>query len=283
MTVRLRIVHRSEYRYEQPVLASYNEARVTPMATPWQVPLESVLEVPQATWRYRYFDYWGSQVGVAEAYGPHTELVFEARSMVEIDSRRRPAPQQGPTWDELRSASGYDALSEYLAQTTSTQPPAELAATAAELAVTASPRDAAIAVCSHVHDTLTYRPGATGVHTAAAEAWDARSGVCQDYAHLVVGALRGIGLPARYVSGYLHPRADAEVGETLTGESHAWVEWWQGTWVGFDPTNATEPTDRHVIVARARDYLDVPPIKGLLAGPATGSTLAVSVATTRLA
>jgi len=130
---------------------------------------------------------------------------------------------------------------------------------------------------------MTYQTGATGVHTAAADAWAAGSGVCQDYAHLALGALRGMGIPARYVSGYLHPRADAEIGETLAGESHAWVEWWQGGWVGFDPTNDTPATDRHVVVARARDYRDVPPIRGLLAGPAGTSTLTVTVETTRLA
>ena len=77
-------------------------------------------------------------------------------------------------------------------------------------------------------------PGATGVHTQARESWVERKGVCQDIAHLALGALRTIGIPARYVSGYLHPTSDAPVvGETVTGQSHAWVEWWAGSWRGW--------------------------------------------------
>ena len=72
---------------------------------------------------------------------------------------------------------------------------------------------------------------------SAQEAWDLRKGVCQDIAHLTVGLLRASGIPARYVSGYLHPKVEAEVGETVDGQSHAWVEWWAGEWTGFDPTN----------------------------------------------
>ena len=113
---------------------------------------------------------------------------------------------------------------------------------------------------------MTYQPGSTGVNTPALEAWRARTGVCQDYAHLVVGTLRQVGLPARYVSGYLHPDADAAIGETAVGESHAWVEWWLGDWTGHDPTNNGAVGERHVLVGRGRDYTDVPPIKGLVAG-----------------
>ena len=92
------------------------------------------------------------------------------------------------------------------------------------------------------------------MHTPAADAWEVRSGVCQDFAHLATGALRAIGIPARYVSGYLHPKRDAEIGEKVRGESHAWVEWWTGDWFGFDPTNDREVGDHHVVVGRGREY-----------------------------
>ena len=122
--------------------------------------------------------------------------------------------------------------------------------------------------------------GITGVHSTASEAWEARKGVCQDIAHVTLGALREVGIPARYVSGYLHPRPSAEVGVAVTGESHAWVEWFAGEWQGFDPTNNIEIGDRHVLVGRGRDYGDVPPLRGVYAGPFK-SSLHVKVTITR--
>ena len=122
--------------------------------------------------------------------------------------------------------------------------------------------------------------GVTGVHSTAAEAWAVRKGVCQDITHIALGALRAVGIPARYVSGYLHPKPDAEIGETVAGESHAWVEWFCGEWRGFDPTNLIDIGDRHVIVGRGRDYNDVAPLRGVYAGP-YGSKLFVTVEITR--
>ena len=127
---------------------------------------------------------------------------------------------------------------------------------------------------------MEYVSGVTAVSSTAAEAWESRKGVCQDIAHVAVGALRAAGLPARYVSGYLHPRADAPIGETVVGESHAWVEWFSGRWHGYDPTNQLEIGDRHVRVGHGRDYTDVAPLRGVYAG-AAGSELFVSVSITR--
>ena len=124
-------------------------------------------------------------------------------------------------------------------------------------------------------------PGSTTVHTPAAHAWQERSGVCQDFAHLAIGALRSVGIPTRYVSGYLHPRRTNAIGERIAGQSHAWVEWWAGEWYGFDPTNAAEAGDDHVIVARAREYADVMPVKGVFSG--ADSELTATVEVTRLA
>ncbi len=100
-------------------------------------------------------------------------------------------------------------------------------------------------------------------------------------AHLVIGGLRLLGVPARYVSGYLHPRQEPVVGETVGGESHAWVEWWDGDWHGYDPTNDDEPGDRHVVVATGRDYGDVRPLSGIFTGAGT-SSMFVDVQVTRL-
>jgi transglutaminase-like putative cysteine protease len=145
-----------------------------------------------------------------------------------------------------------------------------------------SPEEAAEAISAKVRERVTYMPGATGVRTNAQEAWDKGQGVCQDMAQLTVALMRAAGLPARYVSGYLHPKASAEPGTTAVGQSHAWAEYWAGTWIPLDPTSGAKVAERHVVVARGRDYTDVPPIKGIYHGPAQGD-MTVTVEVTRLA
>ena len=115
---------------------------------------------------------------------------------------------------------------------------------------------------SWVRDQLTYVPGTTGVHTSAVEAWEGGEGVCQDFAHLTLAVLRSMGLPGRYCSGYVHPDGDADLGATLEGESHAWIEVWSGDWQPFDPTAGNAIAEHHVLVARGRDYADVAPVRG---------------------
>ena len=146
---------------------------------------------------------------------------------------------------------------------------------------TSDPCEAALEISRALGGAVEYMQGVTGVHSTAAEAWAERKGVCQDITHLALGALRHVGIPARYVSGYLHPKPDAGIGETVAGESHAWVEWFCGDgWRGYDPTNQIDIGDRHVLVGRGRDYNDVPPLRGVYAGP-FGSTLFVKVEITR--
>ena len=196
MSARYRIHHASSYGYAQAVTASYNEARLTPAATAWQTPLESVLRVDRATWQYRYLDYWGTQVRVFEAHTPHRDLVVEMTSSVEVDAARRPRPRP-IGWDELGAAHVSSAFGEFLTVSRFTQPPPDLVARAQQLAADHEPDETAREVVATVHDAMTYLPGSTEVHTLAAEAWAAGSGVCQDYAHLVVGALRSVGVPER--------------------------------------------------------------------------------------
>jgi transglutaminase-like putative cysteine protease len=282
MTTRMRVKHLSRYVYDHPVSASFNEARLTPLATPWQHPLESTVHVEQATWQHGYVDYWGTEVRVFEALRTHGELLVESNSVVEIEASLMPQPIHDLSWAQVKRPAVRDEFGEFLAQTSSTIPDPELALLAEELAATRSPHETALALCSAVHDQMTYLPGSTGVHTTASEAWPARVGVCQDYAHVVVGALRHIGLPARYVSGYLHPDRTAPTGQAALGESHAWVQWWLDKWTGHDPTNDAEIGEWHVLVGCGRDYRDVPPIRGLIAGSSGAAELDVVVEITRL-
>jgi transglutaminase-like putative cysteine protease len=282
VTTRYRIEHLSRFEYDRSVSASFNEARLTPRQTPWQTRLESTIAIDPMTWAYRYTDYWGTEVRVFEANGAHRALQVRASSLVELDATRRP-PAVELDWSALASAEVRDVQVEYLTQTPATEPPAELADWATGLAADHPPPLAARRISEAVHGAMTYMSGVTEVQTTAEEAWAARRGVCQDYAHLVVGALRHVGLPARYVSGYLHPSAEPEVGATVSGESHAWVEWWLGDWMPHDPTNLADVAERHVMIGTGRDYGDVPPIKGIVAGAHNTVGLDVTVELTRLA
>jgi transglutaminase-like putative cysteine protease len=279
-TKRLKIVHRTGFRYEGTVAASYNEARMTPMNTNAQTVLAARVTVEPVTWTFTYKDYWDTQVTAFDVLVPHSELAVISSSTVEVHA---PGPTaSGIGWEALSLGETTDATAEFMPQTASTTPHEEVALLAKDAAAGLVPDEAAFAVCERLRAELEYVPGSTAVTTDALEVWENRKGVCQDFAHLTIGALRTLGIPSRYVSGYLHPKASAEVGETIQGESHAWIEWWVGDWVAFDPTSLLPAGQDHVVVARGRDYTDVTPLKGIYAGRTSSSTLFVSVDVTRL-
>lgn len=273
--MRLKVAHATGYRYDAEVVSSYNEARLVPQTGVTQLTLSSeVTTFPEAQ-QFRYWDYWGTQVTVFDLHVPHTELQVTCTSVVDT----APAAEPGdPTWEQLEAAA--DTHVELLRPSTRTEPDDDLRAVAG--AVSGSPREVVLALSALVRETVAYQPGSTGVQTSAAEAWKLRQGVCQDIAHVTLSLLREAGIPARYVSGYLHPAKEPAVGETIAGESHAWVEVWLGSWWGVDPTNGIPAGPRHVVVARGRDYTDLPPLKGVYAGGAMQS-LGVTVDVTRLA
>ena len=266
---RLRIRHETTFRYEAEVVASYNELRMRPMMSDRQFVLTEHVMVTPFTSQQNFIDYWGTRVTSVEILQPHDSLNVIAESLVEIFRAQESGPEL--TWDELRAATSTSmGLTEILVNSPLTKPPKDLASFAKkEAAKHSSPADAARAISAYITSKMTYQFGVTEVHSTAAEAWKEKKGVCQDITHLVLGALRSVGIPARYVSGYLHPSLEAVVGETVRGESHAWVEWFAGSFVGHDPTNDRDISDRHVIVGRGRDYTDVPPIRGVYDGPKT--------------
>ncbi|MHA7207995.1 transglutaminase family protein [Arthrobacter sp. MDT1-65] len=281
---RLLIEHRTGYDYLGRVSLSYNEARMTPLTDPQQVVLESTLKVsPSSAAVGTYRDYWGTRVTSFDVHVPHEHLEVTAVSTVEV-SRLERVPGDGEilSWEDLGSPALSDGFADWLSQTDLSEPGDEVRELVAEATQGLNPHDSARAVFDWLRTQMDYVQGATGVQTSARDAWAERKGVCQDLAHVAIGALRGLGIPARYISGYLHPRRSAAVGETVAGQSHAWVEWYDGEWRGWDPTNSGPVGDFHVSVARGRDYRDVSPLKGILSGGG-GSTLNVTVAITRLA
>jgi len=275
---RLRIRHTSGYRYQSPVRSSYNEARLTPLTTERQLTIESRVEVDPRARMYRYWDYWGTLVHAFDLHRPHSELVVTATSVVETEAKVVAPAAVG--WDEL--GEGSAELTDFLLPTAHVplilDPPAGLP----DLRSCVDPASAAQEAVEWLRATMSYEKGTTSVSTSATEALAARGGVCQDFVHVFLALTRPLGIPARYVSGYLHPALHPDIGTVDRGESHAWAEVWIGEWVPIDPTNGQVPGLRHVSVARGRDYRDVAPLRGIYSGGAAHA-LDVEVELTRVA
>lgn len=281
MSWRIAVRHRTGYVYSSPVGASYNEARMTPCSTRGQHTLESRLEITPGARPLRYVDYWGTAVDAFDVHVSHTELVVTALSVVETAAALQPL--QGVGWDTVNTGHVTDRFAELLAPSRYVHVEPELTAVGVAFASASPPLEAGMQAVAWAHEQLGYERGQTGVHTTSAQARAAGKGVCQDLAHLSLAILRAMALPARYVSGYLYPTnaSETEIGATATGESHAWVEFWAGDWVPADPTSLATVAERHVVVARGRDYADVRPLSGVYHGPPAES-LGVTVELTRL-
>ena len=209
MSMQLRIAHTTGFEYDGKANTSFNEARLTPLTLPGQIVVHSRVEVSPTPWAYTYRDYWGSQVTAFEVLDPHHVAdghrlgdrahrpLPAARTRDELGghAQRRPSPTCTPSSSPCPSGCA---------------PTDDLVALAREIAdASANPGEAAREVCALVYREVKYVSGSTTVDAFAAHSWAERAGVCQDMAHIAIGALRSIGIPARYVSGYLHPEARA--------------------------------------------------------------------------
>jgi transglutaminase-like putative cysteine protease len=278
---RMRVIHSTGYAYKGPVTASYNEARLTPRSDSRQNVIVNRVETAPATRSYRYVDYWGTAVTAFDLHAPHAELEVTSSSVVETD---KPEPRiSTASWTDLNSYAVLDRYHEVLMPTTRYTPVDKRTdKIAKQIAKSHDPHHAVLATVEWVRNELQYVPGTTGVHSSGLDALKEGKGVCQDFAHLSLILLRTMGIPARYVSGYLHPNFDAAVGESVEGESHAWIQAWTGSWWNYDPTNDTEINEQYVSVGFGRSYADVSPLKGIYLGQGS-SDLDVVVEMTRLA
>lgn len=281
---RLAVAHTTHYRYELPVQVSYNEARMTPQTDAAQVVLETDLSInPWAVSVTSYRDYWGTKVHTFDLHAAHSMLSVSVEAVVEVHrAEKQHDPADLLDWDALAQEALYEEFSDYLPQSKLSAPGEELTEAVQSIASGKTPNEAAQAFFAWLREEVEYQPGHSQVSWNAKTAFEARKGVCQDLSHIAIGALRSLGLPARYVSGYIHPNPDAGLGEAVPGQSHAWLEWWDGRWHSWDPTNHKPAGDHHILVGRGRDYADVAPFKGILSGGGETS-LEVEVSITRQA
>ena len=278
-----RVRHQTIYDYLEPVSVSHHTVRLTPRNLRGQKCSSSGLtlwpEPPsQAT---THIDYFGNSVTSFTLPESHTRLCVEATSELEVRAVAYPPFSESPAWETVRDAVANDYTREGLdayqfvfnSQRVSAKP--ELADYAQESFPVGRPLlEAVFDLTARIHQDFRFDAKATEVTTPVETFFEKRRGVCQDFSHLQIACMRSLGLPARYVSGYLRtlppPGKPRLVGADA---SHAWCAAWSGRtgWVDFDPTNNVVPTDGHITLAWGRDYSDVSPIRGVLLGGAKHS------------
>ncbi|MDE9364998.1 transglutaminase family protein [Luteipulveratus sp. YIM 133132] len=277
----LRLHHQTGYTYKGGATASYNEARMQPQSNLDQTVLHTKVDVSPNPWTMSWTDYWGTLVTSFEVHERHPELLVDATSTVTVD--RRPAETSHLSWEEMVAPEVTDAWLEVLGVTPRVSTGPELSQELAAMRESAAaPDDFVDAVVELLRSRVEYVRGRTTAHARAADAWAAGSGGCQDLAHLTIGALRSYGIPARYVSGYMFPDPEPQIGRPYAGDSHAWIQWWDGAWVPVDPAHGVPPDDHYVDVGVGRDHKDVVPLSGIFTG-SPGSTMFTRVEMTRLA
>ncbi|MDR3506870.1 MAG: transglutaminase family protein [Caulobacteraceae bacterium] len=270
--------HLTTYRYNAPVTYARCTLRLTPRETQDQTVLESAISIlPRPSSTRRRIGPFGEKITAVSIETPHRELKIEATSRVQVKRMGADLTVRGAPWESVREAAVACATLEvgspahFLYPTTQTPILEPLTAYAQRAFTPGRPIiEAAFDLTKTIQREFEYDPKATAVSTPAIEAFESRRGVCQDFTHIMVSALRGIGLSAGYVSGYLRtvpppgkPRLEG------ADATHAWVYLWCGDglgWVGFDPTNGLIVANDHIELALGRDYSDVAPIDGVILG-----------------
>ncbi len=287
--MRYQVRHITKYKYASNVSHCYNLANLMPRNTARQNCLESKMMVsPQETHANKRTDYFGNHSYHFEIQTPHNELIITAESLVDVAESRSNLTQSSEISyaDALSFLKQQPSLEVIQAREFCLDSPMIKAST--ELAEYASPSfslSRPLYACveeltSRIFQDFSYTPGFTNISTPLAEVLAHRKGVCQDFAHLQIGCLRAMGIPAKYVSGYMEtlppPGQEKLVGADAT---HAWVAYYSPKegWIEFDPTNDVRAGSQHIVTAEGRDYYDVTPLKGVIFGGGKSPILAVSV------
>ncbi len=271
------LVHRTTYEYSEPVTISHHAARMKPKPLANQQREHFTLEIePEPTLRKVRTDYFGNRIFFFSIQEVHQRLDIVARSRVTVSATTPPVPSLSPTWEKVVEMFSDPVSPEVVVpyQFAFKSPLLQASPQLADYARTSFANGVPLLVGAldlnrRIFRDFKYDPVATTVATPLEEVLEKRCGVCQDFAHLGIASLRSLGLPARYVSGYLRTHAPPGK-QKLTGAdaSHAWFSLYcPGVgWVDFDPTNNLIPGEDHITVAYGRDFGDVSPLSGILTG-----------------
>ena len=280
------VSHRTTYRYGTPVAESHHLVHLKPRSSPFQtVGRHTLLIEPAPVSQSEIIDYFGNEAAILVIEEEHSDVVFHARSTVEVKAKPRPNLAVSSTWEEVGTAAAREAggsgsgVLQYTCESRHTPLGPEVLDFARASFPPGRPvLEGAWDLAQRIYSEFVFDSTATDISTPITEVLRVRAGVCQDFSHLALGCLRSLGVPGRYVSGYLltHPPPGRE---KLQGadSSHGWFSVWapETGWVDFDPTNGLIPDDQHITIGYGRDYEDVSPISGVLLG---GGDQSMSVA-----
>jgi transglutaminase-like putative cysteine protease len=271
------ITHTTTYDYRSPVTVAHHLLRLTPRRLRRQLRLAHELELdPAPAARHGHTDYFGNETAFVIFEGAHRQLRITARSRVAVGAAFIPDAAETPAWESVRNLCRTDLSAHVLeaGEFAFGSPLVPLDAPFTDYARESflagrGILDAVLDLTGRIHRDFTFDPTATTVATPLARMLEQRRGVCQDFAHLQIACLRSLGLPARYVSGYLETAPPPGQPKLLgVDASHAWVSFFcPGLgWIDVDPTNNLLPSIQHITLGWGRDYGDVSPIRGVLVG-----------------
>ncbi len=280
------ISHRTSYRYATPVVQSQHVVHLAPRLLPRQtVSRHSLLIEPAPASRFDRTDYFGNPTSILIIEEEHRELVVLSRGSMTVEAPAFLDLAASLPWEQVAGSAVLEGgardleVLQFACASRHTPPSQNLLAFAAPSFPRGRPvLEGAFDLTRRIFAEFKFDAAATDVSTPVETVLKTRRGVCQDFAHLTLAALRALGLPARYVSGYLLTRPPpGKIKLQGSDASHAWISVWVPGygWVDFDPTNGLMPTDEHITVACGRDYDDVSPVSGVLLG---GSDQVLSIA-----
>ncbi|HKO79249.1 MAG TPA: transglutaminase family protein, partial [Chitinophagaceae bacterium] len=257
--------------YDRPVKESVNEIRIYPFSDSGQETLHHQLNITTHPDVYMIQDYWGNRAGMFNLMASHKELVIESKLIVRTLGQASVALNNQATLDTLKTEIADKLFLLELSTINEVELKEQINALVGEFYTSNMPVAAIIEKCGdYIFNQFNYIKGITTIETTVEEILEHRSGVCQDFAHVMLEMLRSLGIPSRYVSGYICSNKNGMRGE---GATHAWIEAWipGNGWVGNDPTNNVWVTNHHVKLAVGRNFNDCSPIKGTFKGPARQS------------
>jgi transglutaminase-like putative cysteine protease len=272
------VTHQTSFEYSQPISESIMEVFMQPRTEGVQRCLRFKLQTYPRARIFEQRDHLGNAIHFFDIPAQHQRLVLAAESLVELVAPP-PLPDAltDAAWDALDAETHHGEFWDMLTPSPRTETSTSLTDFVRELGIRRQydPLTLLRSINTQVFDALDYVPNSTDVDSPIDDVLEARRGVCQDYSHVMIALVRGLGIPCRYVSGYLYNRKDDR---STPDASHAWVEAYLPSlgWIGFDPTNNVLAGERHIRVAVGRDYNDVPPTRGIFKGKAE-SELAVEV------
>ena len=274
---KFKIRHITKYTYEDTVRDSANQIMLYPLTDQYQDVIEHKIVITGNPIVNIHRDYYGNAVGTFTHAQPHKELDIDSKLVVETKHRAIPEDTiaQETQWKDLGNLKYQLEFIDFLKQEKFEALP-EVEKVIEEERKECTPLQSAKELCEYVFKNFSYKKGITTVETTVDEIWKLRSGVCQDFAHVLLVMLRLMDIPARYVSGYVCPSRDGMRGE---GATHAWVEAYipYYGWLGLDPTNNCIANETHVRLAVGKNFSDCSPVKGTYRGT-SNHTLEVEVA-----